>query len=330
MSLVLAIDGGNSKTDVALVRDDGTLLGLARGTGSSPHHLGGEQSLDVVDALVAQLAPPEQPELALLLMAGVDFPEEEHELETLVARRGWAKHIAVRNDTFAVLRAGTERGWGIAVVCGAGINCVGVSPDGRHHRFPALGPITGDWGGGYDVGEAALFAAARSEDGRGPRTRLERDVSEHFGVATPADVAYEIHRGRLARNRLVELAPIVFAAATDDAVAASIVARLVSEVVALIRVAAERLGLETAELDVVLGGGLLQDADDGLIAEIGRGVLASVPRAVVRPTAAPAVLGSALLALDELGADDAAKARLRSEFDRQTSPVATGGSDSDG
>ena len=111
MTLLLAIDGGNSKTDVALVRGDGTLLGLARGAGSSPHHLGGDQSLDVVDGLVAQLAPPEQPELALLLMAGVDFPEEEHALEELVARRGWAKRIAVRNDTFAVLRSGTDRGW---------------------------------------------------------------------------------------------------------------------------------------------------------------------------------------------------------------------------
>jgi N-acetylglucosamine kinase-like BadF-type ATPase len=327
VTLVLAIDGGNSKTDVALVRDDGALLGLARGTGSSPHHLGSERSLDVVDGLVAQLAPPEQPQLALLLMAGVDFPEEERELEDLVARRGWAERIAVRNDTFAVLRAGTDRGWGIAVVCGAGINCVGVAPDGRHHRFPALGANTGDWGGGADVGQEALHAAARSEDGRGPRTRLERDVSEHFGVRTPTDVAYDIHRGRLDQIRLVELAPIVFAAAADDAVAAAIVARLVSEVVALVRVTAERLGLEDTELDVVLGGGLLQEADDALVAEIGRGVHATAPRAVVRPTAAPAILGSTLLAFDELGVGDAAKARLRRELDGRTSPVTIGGLD---
>ena len=327
MSLVLAIDGGNSKTDVALVSDDGALLGLARGAGSSPHHLGGDRSLDVIDALVAQLAPHEAPELALLLMAGVDFPEEEHELEKLVAQRGWAKRIAVRNDTFAVLRAGTDRGWGIAVTCGAGINCVGVAPDGRHHRFPALGPNSGDWGGGQDVGQEALYAAARSEDGRGPRTRLELDVSEHFGVATPAEVAYQMHRGGLDERRLVELAPIVFAAAADDAVAAAIVARLVAEVIALVRVTAQRLGLEEADLDVVLGGGLLQDAADALIAEISRGVHATAPLAVVRATAAPAVLGSALLALDELGADEDAKARLRREFERRTSPVTIGGLD---
>ena len=89
---------------------------------------------------------------------------------------GWAARTIVGNDTFAVLRAGTERGWGVAVVCGAGINCVGVAPDGRQARFPALGSITGDWGGGYDVGLAAVSAAARSEDGRGPRTSLEQAV----------------------------------------------------------------------------------------------------------------------------------------------------------
>ncbi|TML54136.1 MAG: ATPase, partial [Actinobacteria bacterium] len=38
--VVLAIDGGNSKTDLALVRANGGLLSLVRGPQSSPHHLG--------------------------------------------------------------------------------------------------------------------------------------------------------------------------------------------------------------------------------------------------------------------------------------------------
>ena len=106
----------------------------------------------------------------------------------------------VGNDTFAVLRAGTERGWGVAVVCGAGINCVGVAPDGRDARFPALGAITGDWGGGYDVGLAALSAAARSEDGRGPATTLEHAVPAHFGFETPLELATAIHAGEIAHR----------------------------------------------------------------------------------------------------------------------------------
>src|SRR5438046_10127605 len=131
-------------------------------------------------------------------MAGVDFPTEERELHNAAAARSLAQRIAVGNDTFAVLRAGTTKGWGVAVVCGAGMNCVGVSPDGRHARFPALGSISGDWGGGYDVGLAALHAAARSEDGRGPRTSLERSVPAYFGLVAPHELAEEIHRNRIA------------------------------------------------------------------------------------------------------------------------------------
>src|SRR5581483_5496021 len=192
-------------------------------------------------------------------------------------------------------------------------------PDGRHARFPALGAITGDWGGGYDLGEAALYSAVRSEDGRGPRARLERSVAEHFALPSPSEVAHEIHRGRIAHRQLVELAPLVFAEAADDAVAAA--------VVAFVRVAAKRLGLEAAEPEVVLGGGLLQGADAALVAEIARGVHETVPGATVKPTSAPAILGSGLYALDELGAAPAAKERLRSELDGMPAPVTIGGGD---
>ena len=44
---VLAVDGGNSKTDLALVARDGSVLALVRGRLSSPHHLGLEGCLAV-------------------------------------------------------------------------------------------------------------------------------------------------------------------------------------------------------------------------------------------------------------------------------------------
>jgi len=316
--LAVAIDGGNSKTDAALLREDGAVLGTARGDGSSPHHLGVEAALDVVGGLIAELAPPEEPAEALLLLAGVDFPDEEEAAEQAAAGRGWATRTRVRNDTFAVLRAGTDAGWGIAITCGAGMNCVGIARDGREARFPALGPISGDWGGGADLGSDALYFAARSEDGRGARTVLEARVPAHFGFTAPADVAQAIHRGQLPERRLLELAPLVFELAADDAVAASIVARLVAEIVAYVRVASERLRLEEEVFDVVLGGGLLQHAEPSFVAAVAQGVHLTAPGAVVRPTAAPAIVGSALLVLDGLGATDEAKNRLRKELESET------------
>jgi N-acetylglucosamine kinase-like BadF-type ATPase len=320
--VVLAVDGGNSKTDLALVRADGELLALVRGPQSSPHHLGLEGCLGVLDALLddalAQAgltrANGAVAEVAELLLAGVDFPAEERDLEEAVRGRGWAARTSVRNDTFAVLRAGTERGWGIAVVCGAGINCVGVAPDGRHARFPSLGSITGDWGGGFDVGLAAVSAAARSEDGRGPRTSLERTVPAYFGLDTPSELAESIHQGRIQQRRVIELAPLVLAEAAGDPVAAEIVDRLVAEVVALARVALTRLELERDPVEVLLGGGLLQTADGGLVDRIAEGLREVGPAITVRATMSPSIVGAALLGLDELGAERGAQERLRTEL----------------
>jgi N-acetylglucosamine kinase-like BadF-type ATPase len=320
--LVLAIDGGNWKTDLALVQSDGEVLALVRGPQSSPHHLGLAGSLSVLGDLLAQaldeagLPNGDGPaaEVGQLLLAGVDSPSEAEEMRIAAGSRGLARRISVGNDTFAVLRAGTERGWGVGVVCGAGINCVGVAPDGRHARFPALGWTTGDWGGGHDVGIAAVEAAARSEDGRGERTTLEQAVPAHFGQATPSALAEEFHAGRIVQRRVVELAPVVFAEASRDAVAAAIVERLAKEVVTMIRVTLERLGLSGEPVEVALGGGLMQSGNPALIGAIETGVTEIAPVATVHMTGSPPVIGAALLGLDELEAGPEAQERLRREL----------------
>ena len=320
--LVLALDGGNSKTDLALVRADGEVVALVRGPLSSPHHVGVDGSLAVIDDLLeraladAGIANGDGPvaQVGLLFLAGVDFPSEVDEMQQAVAARRLAETITVGNDTLAVLRAGTEHGWGVAVVCGAGINCVGVSPDGRRAGFPALGWSTGDWGGGYDVGVEATLAAARSEDGRGPKTTLEQAVPRHFGLDTPMQLAEAIHHKQIDQRRVIELSPVVFAEAGRDAVAAEIVDRLAEEVVTMIRVTLERLDLTSEAVPVALGGGLMQAGDARLIGAIKAGLAHAAPAATVHVTSSPPIVGAALLGLDELGAGTAAQERLRHEF----------------
>jgi N-acetylglucosamine kinase-like BadF-type ATPase len=172
---VLAIDGGNSKTDIALVGADGTLLAGGRGPGvrtfPTPEVLAAIGAVIRAAALDAGL-PGGRPVAAhtVACMANADLPEEEERLAAMLGAAGWSTTTEVANDTFAVLRAGldTPRGrpWGVGVTCGAGINCVGVGPDGRTTGFLALGGITGDWGGAYGLGRAALWWAIRAEDGR--------------------------------------------------------------------------------------------------------------------------------------------------------------------
>jgi N-acetylglucosamine kinase-like BadF-type ATPase len=160
-----------------------------------------------------------------------------------------------------------------------------------------------------------VYAAARSEDGRGPRTSLEHAVPAHFGLEAPSELAEAIHFGQIPQRRVIELAPVVLAEAADDAVAAEIVQRLAAEVVALARVALKRLGLMNDRAEVLLGGGVLQDADGDLLAAIERGLKEHAPNVTVRPTASAAIVGAALLGLDELDAAPEAQRRLRTEFE---------------
>ena len=54
MKHALAVDGGNSKTDVAVVSAEGNVLGFARGPASSPHHIGVEGTVEIVAGLIEE------------------------------------------------------------------------------------------------------------------------------------------------------------------------------------------------------------------------------------------------------------------------------------
>ena len=326
---VLAIDGGGSKTEMALVAADGSLLGSARGGGSNHQSLGREGALAVQASLVREVAAkaglPASATIAThtsACLAGADLPDEEAELAAAIQAQGWSLTVTVANDTFAVLRAGLaddapDRHWGVSVECGQGTNCAGVAPDGRSFRFVALGDISGDWGGGGDLGRDALWWAARAEDGRGPDSELRHAVPAHFGVSRVEDVTLGVYRGTISHAQLPGLTRVLLAVANaGDEVARAVVLRQADEVCVMARVAAQNLGLadgtpDGSPLPVVLGGSVLAARDPLLTNAIIEGLAKQLPGAEVRIIDAPPVLGAALLGLDFLGAPPDAAARLR-------------------
>jgi N-acetylglucosamine kinase-like BadF-type ATPase len=286
-------------------------------------------SVELLDELVLKAAAaaglgPRHPVagLAEVYLAGVDFPSEKDTMAAAVRARGWAREHVVDNDTFALLRAGTDAPDAVAVVCGAGINCVGVGADGRQARFASLGRISGDWGGGFGLGDEALWAAARADDGRGPATSLTERVPAHFGLPDVPAVYEAIHFGRLDERRLVELAPAVLAASRDgDTVAREIVDRLAEEVVVMARAALARLDMLAVPTVVVLGGGVLAGRDAILLDEIDARLADAAPRARTVVTEVSPVVGAALLGLDRIGAPAEAKQVLRAELPLAGAPA---------
>jgi N-acetylglucosamine kinase-like BadF-type ATPase len=318
---LIAVDGGNSKTDLAIITADGALREVVHGPTISHQQVPLDEGMARLRGLAAGALERSRlsaaPELAVLCLAGADFASDVRTLERGIGELALAGRVLVRNDGFGALRAGTSTGWGIALVCGSGINAVGMAPDGRRARLAGIGDLSGDWGGGYGLGLAALAAAVRAGDGRGEATSLARLVPGHFGVRRAFDLSRAIYEESVPARRLEELAPVIFdAAAEGDGAARGIADRLADELAVMATAIARRLRVASREVDVVLSGGVLRTNEPVFHARLAERVRAGMPRArLVRLNERP-VLGAALLGLDELGmeAGGAVEQRLRGEF----------------
>jgi N-acetylglucosamine kinase-like BadF-type ATPase len=325
---VLAVDGGNSKTDVALVAADGKLLSAVRGRTTSHQAVGLEEGLRRLIELVetaarqAGLDPAARPvaRLGVHALAGADFGADIRMLERGLRVTGLTEADEVVNDCIGALWAGATDGYGIALVCGAGINAAAVAPDQRVARFDGIGDLSGDWGGGNAVAMAGLGAAVRARDGRGPRTELERTIPAHFGLKRPAALTRAMYDRRIREDRLGELSPVVFATArAGDPVAREIIDRLADELTTMATALATRLGIKRLPVDVVLAGGVFKTNDEAFFERIDAGVRTGLPAANIIRLDVPPVAGAAREGLKRVGeggpdAVAAARDRVRREL----------------
>jgi N-acetylglucosamine kinase-like BadF-type ATPase len=323
----LAVDGGNSKIDLALVSGSGELLSLVTGPTIShqqvPMEMAVERLVDLNARAAREAGVGPRSTLGVFCVAGADFPADVRALTQAFGGSGVAERVSVHNDAFAALRAGAPDGWGVVVVCGAGVNAAGIGPDGRMARLAGIGDLSGDWGGGEGIGREALAAAVRARDRRGPATELARRVPERLGVRRPIDVARRIYEGRLSDRRLEELAPLVFdLAGKGDAVARGIVDRLADELAAMAIAIARQLRVARRPIDVVLTGGVFRATDSAFYERLESAVRSAMPHARIHRLQDRPVLGAALLGLDELGArpGGAPERRLRDDFQAQPEP----------
>jgi N-acetylglucosamine kinase-like BadF-type ATPase len=256
-------------------------------------------------------------EMGVYCLAGADFPEDMRILRRGIEGGRFATRNEVLNDTFAALRAGAHRGWGVVLICGQGINAAGIAPDGRTARFAGIGPLSGDWGGGGSLGTAAMGAAIRAGDGRGPRTTLRRSVAAYFGLPTAESVMKAMYDGRI-QNRVSELAPVVFAdAEAGDAVARRIVDMLADELVTMAVALMRRLKIGREEVEVVLAGGVFRTTESGFYERIRTGIEHVAPRARMVRLTTPPVVGAALLGLDRLAPEGHAEAEQAARVRQQ-------------
>ena len=299
--IVLGIDGGGTKTHALALDEHGTVLGSGVGGPSYYHSLGLDRTMAVLSDVSKQALGDQQADYAVFCLGACDSPRDEARLTARIQPLGITHQFKCRNDAYAALRAGSRYPYGVGVICGSGINVCALAPDGRSFALFSLGSYTGDWGGGHDLGAAALGAIYRAEDGRGTPTALTEPVLKALGVPDLVVLAERITDRQVSYPQVASLGPLVFTAANaGDAVARAILQRLADEIAVGVSAMLRRSGMESMDVDVALAGGVMHGDGPLLIDSITRQITVQHPKAQVSRVNVPPVVGAVFLACDAL------------------------------
>ena len=304
MRYVIGVDGGATKTHALLVDETGQAHGFGAAGASNQNVIGLEAALAEIGSAVnsalsdAQLTGRDV-EVGCFCLGGAALPEHFAALQSGMESLNPATSVIIKNDTFATLRAGLSRSWGVALICGTGFNGAGCAPDGRETRYAALGTWSGDWVGGSMLGEEIIRAVMRGYDGRDQPTLLNELVLQALGVADEETLMVQLFRKEISRAAVTALVPLLFEAALmGDEVARNLIIRAGTDLGVSANVLIRRLSLQDTDVEVVLGGSVFKGKGPLLLDTIREVIQQLAPRAQLVRLKNEPVVGAALLALE--------------------------------
>jgi N-acetylglucosamine kinase-like BadF-type ATPase len=307
MSMILGVDGGNTKTIALLATPEGRIIGAARGGctdiygASSPQAALDEIERTVDQALVQADTRREDLDTACFSLAGADWPEDYAFLRQAMQDYGFGRMITVCNDSLGALRAGSPDGTGVVISCGTGIAAAARNPNGVFwHSGFWQEPLCG-----IELGNQALRVIYRSELGIDPTTSLTDQVLRHFGHnSVEALLHHFTRRGGVPPTgiELSKLAPMVLREAdAGDTLASQIVNQHGTLLADYALAAARKVHLEQTTFRLVLNGGVFRHPGQKLVDAIKARINLFSPDVVPMRSRHEPVLGAVLLALETAG-----------------------------
>ena len=283
----VGVDGGGTQTRAVVCQKNGEVLGRGAGDSSNLYNLGLERATqNILSAIEAALA---QARLEKTAVAGFGFglagavgPGEIARWKTAL-EPVLGENLRVEEDAIAALVGafGPEElaaQGGAILIAGTGANCLGQNSNGEIVRADGWGPMLGDRGSGFWLGEAAIRAAVAAFDGAAPATHLQSALLAHFEVADLPALVGLVYAPEFERHRIAAFAAHVEPCAqTGDEVAQNLLKQSAALLAATARGVLGRLGV--TRLAVL--GGLLEGSQTvrrELAAQLGEAIELKNPR----------------------------------------------------
>lgn len=221
MQYRLGIDGGGTTTRAVIIDENMQELGRGEAGSSNHYSVGVERAVENIRQAVAaalRVAGVAQNEIVSLGLglAGACTDAEQNLLRAAIAPVCPTPKLAIDEDVVAAQAGAFGGGAGAVCIAGTGANCFGINENGQRARVDGLGPLLGDRGSGYWIGEQTLRTICKMEDGIVPKSPLLEKVLQQLEAADVAGLVQLVYQPDFERDRIAGLAPVVMQLSQED------------------------------------------------------------------------------------------------------------------
>ncbi len=327
MEIILAIDGGGSRTRALAIDREARVVGVAE-SGPSNHLLKPRNIVrqSLIEAIEQTLSEGGVSRAAIVSLAaglaGVDYDRAgANDIEGVFHEMGFEDPL-IEGDVVIAHAGALALRPGVVVLAGTGSAILGVGEDGKRVKVGGWGPIFGDEGSAQRIGQMALRAAARDFDKRGPATELTNALMKALGIDDFRRTIARVYGTPMNAREIAALCPISYKIAeAGDEEARQIFLTAGEELAEGAAAAIAELGMQSSEVPVSYQGAVLESC--ALLRERFSEMLTElVPNVSIVAPRFPPVIGAYLLARRALGWELNGEVLTRLEARAKNEPTA--------
>ncbi len=168
---IIGVDGGGTKTTVALAKTTGEVVKIAVGPASNPRNVGLEECVRVIKKLVEEVKGEEKIGASFIALAAVE--EEYSDSKNYIAqslKEVLQSKVEVGSDQLAAFRCGTKENYGAVIIAGTGAVSHGWN-EGKEAKNSGWGYLA-DEGSAFYVGIEGFRSVSKHLDKRGKQTLI--------------------------------------------------------------------------------------------------------------------------------------------------------------
>ncbi len=248
----LGIDGGGTKTALALADEDGNIIRTLKTEGCNPVDIGIDRVKVILKDAIYEICKDISLSSVYCFagIAGGTSADMQPKIKEIFEEFGF-KAFANDSDNKNIIESGLGDADGMTVIMGTGV-CVFKQINKQHSRIAGWGYFIDNGGSGYNLGRDALNAYFTAYDKTGEDTLITEEIDKIYPGGPQKLIGYIYNGGK---KVVASFAPAVFSALEKgDRVAERILKQNTDEVVKFIETAAKDFG--DGKIPVVLAGGI--------------------------------------------------------------------------